>query len=229
MLTDARPVSPSPAVPTLSPRPKSRDLAKSRQEILDAAFVEVHAHGFQGVSVDDIVAKTSLTKGAFYHHFPTKLALGYALVDEVLTPMIDQRWIMPLAQYQNPIEGIICQMDLLIRQADPAQLRMGCPLNNLVQEMSPLDRGFGQRLRDALERWIRGVELHIRRGKASGYINGHVDTREVAHFVVLMHEGLFGMLKGLGDPSAFHTLFASAESYLRSIEVRRPTAGRRIR
>jgi TetR/AcrR family transcriptional regulator, transcriptional repressor for nem operon len=201
-----------------SPR-KSRDLARTRNEILGAAFLEVYSHGFQGTSVDDIVAKTSLTKGAFYHHFPTKLDLGYAIVEDVLKPMIIQRWIAPLEQYENPVEGIVRQMDLLIGKADPADLRTGCPVNNLVQEMSPIDRGFSRRLRGALNLWIDGIEVHIRRGQENGFIDRGVDAREVAHFVVLMHEGVFGMLKGLGDHAAFHMFFASFRSYLRSIET----------
>lgn len=211
--------SSSATVTTQPARPKSRDLEKTRTEILDAAFVEILRHGFQGASVDDIVARTSVTKGAFYHHFPTKLDLGYALVDEVLSPMIVQRWITPLERYANPLEGIARQMDLLIGHADPASLRTGCPLNNLVQEMSPLDAGFRRRLQAALNRWIDGVEVHLRRGQESGYVDREVDPRQAAHFIVLMHEGIFGMLKGLGDAATFHTFFASVRSYLRSIEA----------
>lgn len=208
-----------PSVTTQASRPRARDLERTRQEILDAAFVEINRHGFQGVSVDDIVAKTSVTKGAFYHHFPTKLDLGYALVDDVLSPMTVERWVVPLERYANPLEGIARQMDLLIGHADPASLRTGCPLNNLVQEMSPIDAGFRRRLQGALNRWIDGIESHVRRGQASGYIDRKVDARQAAHFIVLLHEGIFGMLKGLGDPVAFHTLFASVRSYLRSLEA----------
>lgn len=200
-------------------RSKPRDLERTRQEILGAAFAEIYRHGFQGVSVDDIVAKTSVTKGAFYHHFPTKLDLGYALVDDVLSPMIVERWIAPLERHANPLEGIARQMDLLIGHADPADLRTGCPLNNLVQEMSPIDAGFKRRLQRALNRWIDGIELHIRRGQEAGFVDRTVDARQAAHFIVLMHEGIFGMLKGLGDPAAFHTFFAPVRSYLRSLEA----------
>ena len=208
-----------PTVTTQTSRPRSRDLARTRQEILDVAFVEINRRGFQGVSIDDIVAKTSVTKGAFYHHFPTKLDLGYALVDDVLSPMTVQRWVVPLERYANPLEGIARQMDLLIGHADPATLRTGCPLNNLVQEMSPIDAGFRRRLRSALNLWIDGIEMHIRRGQESGFIDRDADARQAAHFIVLLHEGIFGMLKGLGDPVAFHTLFASVRSYLRSLEA----------
>ncbi len=58
-------------------------------------------------------------------------------------------------------------MDLLIGHADPTDLRTGCPLNNLVQEMSPIDSGFKRRLQRALNLWIDGIESHIRRGQAA--------------------------------------------------------------
>ena len=70
---------------------KTRNLENTRKHILDVAFMEIFIHGFQGVSIDNIVKKTSLTKGAFYHIFPKKLDLGYALVEEVITPMIIDR------------------------------------------------------------------------------------------------------------------------------------------
>ncbi len=203
-----------PARPT-----KTRNLESSRKEILDTAFLEVYQHGFQGVSVDDIVRKTSLTKGAFYHHFPTKLDLGYAIVDEVLTPLIIARWVSPLDAYDNPLEGIVAQMKALIGECDPALLRTGCPLNNLVQEMAPVDPGFRTRLQRALNLWIDELEVHLKRGQTAGFVRPEVDTRQAAHFIVLLHEGVYGLIKGLGDPGAFRTLFASVKQYLRSIET----------
>ncbi|HWU44038.1 MAG TPA: TetR/AcrR family transcriptional regulator, partial [Bdellovibrio sp.] len=137
---------------------KVRDLEASRKEILQATFLEVFAHGFQGVSIDDIVKKTKLTKGALYHQFPTKLDLGYALVEEVITPMILERWIQPLENFENPIDGILHQLQKNIGDVEPSLLKLGCPLNNLVQEMSPIDRGFKKRLSAALNLWIDETE-----------------------------------------------------------------------
>jgi len=199
-------------------RKQTRNLERSRQEILDVAFFEVFTRGFQGVSVDDIVKKTSLTKGAFYHHFPTKLDLGYALVEEVISPMILDRWITPLENYENPLKGILKQMKLLIGDADPEQLKWGCPLNNLVQEMSPVDDGFRQRLQTALNLWIDKMEEQFRRAKKAGYLREDVNTRHAAHFIVMSHEGFYGMLKGLNDPRAFQALYDSLKRYFQTIE-----------
>jgi TetR/AcrR family transcriptional regulator, transcriptional repressor for nem operon len=196
---------------------KKRDFDKSHRKILDVAFHEIFAHGFQGVSVDDIVKKTSMTKGAFYHHFPTKLDLGYALVDEVITPMIIERWITPLNHFKNPLEGILSQMEKLIGECPPELLKFGCPLNNLVQEMAPIDSGFAKRLKSALNLWINKMDEHLKRGQADGFIKGDVNTREVAQFVVMAHEGFYGLIKGLGSPGVFQALSRSMKIYFQTI------------
>lgn len=196
---------------------KTRNLEESRKEILDAAFWEIFTHGFQGVSVDDIVKKTSLTKGAFYHHFPTKLDLGYALVDEVIKPRTYSRWIDPLKNFEDPLEGILEQVKNLIGKAKPSDLRYGCPLNNLVQEMAPVDKKFKQHLEGVLVFWIEGIEKELKRAKDSGYLKKDVNTRQVAHFVVMTHEGFYGLLKGLDDPSAFNALFDSLKRYFATL------------
>lgn len=207
------------AVKKKAPAKRTRNLERSRKEILDVAFFEVFSHGFQGVSVDEIVKKTSMTKGAFYHHFPTKLDLGYALVEEVITPMILARWIQPVEQFENPLEGILHQLRELIGEAPPEHLKLGCPLNNLVQEMSPVDAGFKERLEKALTLWIDEMEKQLRRAKKAGLLKPDVHTRQVAHFVVMAHEGFYGMLKGLEDPKAFDALYDSIRRYFDAISV----------
>jgi TetR/AcrR family transcriptional repressor of nem operon len=198
---------------------KKRNIEASRKEILDIAFFEIFTHGFQGVSVDDIVKKTSMTKGAFYHNFPTKLDLGYALVDDVIKPMILERWIEPLAGYGNPLEGILIQMQRLMRDVEPEILKFGCPLNNLVQEMTPLDRGFKKRLQAALTLWVDEMDKHLKRAQANGVIKRNIDTREVAYFVVMAHEGFYGMMKGLGPQDAFPALYNSMQIFFDAISV----------
>jgi AcrR family transcriptional regulator len=197
----------------------TRNLERTRAEILEAAFPLVLKHGFQGVSVDDIVAETRHTKGALFHQFPTKLDLGYALVDEVVRPLIMQRWIAPLEGYANPLEGMLQQMHTLIGGSTPELLKLGCPLNNLVQEMAPLDAGFRKRLQSALDLWVTETERQLARAKAAGFLKQGVDTREAAYFIVMAHEGFYGMIKGLGKTSAFEALFGAFKAYFQAISV----------
>src|ERR1700758_664578 len=83
---------------------KARDPERTRERLLQAAFREVHRSGFQSASVDAILAATNVTKGALYHHFESKEALGYAVVDEVLATIMRDKWLRPLKQAKNPVD-----------------------------------------------------------------------------------------------------------------------------
>lgn len=199
---------------------RTRDAARTRAEILGCAFHEIFRKGFQGVSVDDIVARTGLTKGALFHHFPTKQALGYAVVDETLAELTRARWLRPLDAYDDALTGITDNLGRIIDATPPEHLALGCPLNNLIQEMSSVDPVFRDKLRGVLELWISGVESRLRDARRKGYLKRGADPRRVAEFVVTNHEGAFGMAKSLRDPRAFRSLQASLKSYLDSLRSR---------
>jgi AcrR family transcriptional regulator len=61
---------------------------ETRTHILDAAARKFAIAGYDGTSVDDICAEAGVSKGAFYHHFPTKQAIFLALMQGWLA-MID--------------------------------------------------------------------------------------------------------------------------------------------
>ncbi len=56
----------------------------TRTRITEAAIKLFSDRGYETASVDDICARARLSKGAFYHHFPSKQALFLALLDDWL-------------------------------------------------------------------------------------------------------------------------------------------------
>jgi TetR/AcrR family transcriptional regulator, transcriptional repressor for nem operon len=57
-----------------------RDPEKTRERILDAAQALILEAGFGATTVDAVVGKAGITKGAFFHHFASKSALGQAVM-----------------------------------------------------------------------------------------------------------------------------------------------------
>ena len=122
---------------------QTRDPVRTRQRLLKAAFQEFYHWGFQGSDLEAILDRAGVTKGALYHHFENKEALGYAVVDEVLAPMMRDKWLRPL-EHADPIDAL--SRIVQSTSTKPEWLRGGCPINNLAQEMSPLDEAFRKRL-----------------------------------------------------------------------------------
>ena len=49
--------------------------SSTKRALLDSATALFTDHGYAGTSLDEVVAAARVTKGALYHHFPSKLAL----------------------------------------------------------------------------------------------------------------------------------------------------------
>jgi TetR/AcrR family transcriptional repressor of nem operon len=194
-----------------------RDPERTRAVILEAAFTEIYEHGFQGTSIDEIVAKANMTKGAFFSHFHSKYELGYALVDEVLKEMTLERWIRPVAAYKNPVQGIVTRFKKIIESTPEEHIALGCPLNNLTQEMSSVDQVFKDKLQAVMLLWIEETEKYLRKAQSEGYLKKNVNPRHVAEFIVMVEEGSFAMVKNLRDKEVYWALYESLKQYLESI------------
>src|SRR6266849_374188 len=197
-----------------------RDPERTRAAILEAAFIEIYENGFQATSIDEIVARASMTKGAFFSHFHSKNELGYALVDEVLKEMTLERWIRPVAAYKNPVQGIITRFRKIIDTTPEEHIALGCPFNNLTQEMSSVDPVFRDKIQAVLLMWIEETEKYLRKAQTEGYLKKNVNTKQVAEFVVMVEEGSFAIVKNLRDKKVYWALYESLKQYLESISER---------
>lgn len=195
---------------------RSRDPERTRTHILEVASREIYERGFQGVSIDQIIKKTNVTKGAFFHYFSTKSHLGYALVDEILREMVLDRWIRPLAAYKNPVQGILKRFKILTDAMSDENLVRGCPLNNLTQEMSSVDPLFREKLKAVMTLWIDETEKYLKKAQINGYLKKTVNTRQLAEFIVATEEGAFGMVKSMDDRKIYSSLYDSLRVYLLS-------------
>lgn len=194
-----------------------RDAQQTRTRLLTTAYEEMHRHGFQGLRVDSILATTGLKKGAFYHHFDSKRELALAVLDELVADMVRRQWVDPLENHDDPISAIIETIVDAERSIDPDDLFLGCPLNNLAQEMSPIDEGFREHINRLFEAWQQAIASALQHGKTKAAVAEHVDAKRTAAFVVAALEGCIGRVKASRNLDEMKGCATSLIEYLNSL------------
>jgi TetR/AcrR family transcriptional regulator, transcriptional repressor for nem operon len=198
---------------------RARTPDETRASLLEAAFEQIFRHGFQAASLNAILARAGVTKGAMYHHFADKAALGTAVVDEVVRAPILDAYLQPLRGAEDPLSAL---QEVIRRRADDftdESVALGCPLNNLAQEMSPLDERFRARVEAALEAWTDGFADALGRAREAGVARPDLDARGVASFLVAAIEGSLGMAKNARSVALLRSNLGLLADYLETLRA----------
>ncbi len=201
--------------------PAPRDPERTRKRLLQAAFQEIHRSGFRSADLDAILAKAGVTKGALYHHFDNKEALGYAVADEIIASKVYQKWVQPLRNAENPIDVLtrIFRSESLKRE----DVQRGCYLLNLSEEMSGLDEGFRRRTARIYKGWHDAMAEALREGQKRRVVRSDINTNETATFLIAAWEGYAVLGKNSQDP---RILRSGQRSVIRLLESLRGKGGR---
>jgi AcrR family transcriptional regulator len=207
---------------------RSRDPERTRERLLQAGFREVYRSGFQGASIDTILAATNVTKGALYYHFDSKDDLGYAIVEEIIAKLPHDNWLRPLQRGRNPIDALIGIVQAT--SVRPEDVKGGCPLVNLAQEMSALDEQFRKRLETIFKAWQEGIATALRRGQSQGTVRRDLVPEETAGFLIAMYEGYVLLAKNAQDAKVWNVGIRNIVGWLKSLRAPRQLrrGGRRM-
>jgi TetR/AcrR family transcriptional repressor of nem operon len=196
-----------------------RNTETTRTRILEAAREEIFQNGYQGMRIDSILQKTNLAKGALYHYFPNKLALGYAVVDEVLMGHFQNVWEDFFQQHNNPLTTL---QQLFVYKAESfqnADCFNGCPLNNLNQEMAAIDDGFHQRLEKVFDNVHMTIVRALEKGQADGLVRKDINPVRISMFIFSSYQGIMGAAKCMQAPELLSDLFGTLNDYIDTLRA----------
>ncbi|WP_282637400.1 TetR/AcrR family transcriptional regulator [Sphingobacterium thalpophilum] len=189
----------------------------TRHTILQKAFEIIYTKGYQTTSIDEIIATTKVTKGAFYYHFKTKDEMGLAIINEILKPTMKNDFIKPLQNAENPIEEIYDMTKGLLLENPFLKLEYGCPAGNLTQEMTPWNVEFGKALAELTLEWQQTIENSIKSAKENGMIRDSVDPQQVAYFIMSGYWGIRNFGKVYNNNDCYRSYLKELKIYLNSL------------
>ncbi len=190
---------------------------ETRRKLMEAAMEEIHRNGYRASGLDTILKRAGVTKGALYHHFANKDELGLAVIEELVADMIITRWETSVTQAENPLMGLIAYLRGF--EVTEEELTQGCPLNNLANEMSPVDETFRMALNSLVNRLRALFADGLTRAQQQGQMRADVAIAPVVSLVVCTLEGAATVGKSAQDMTMARQAFDTLADYLESLAV----------
>jgi AcrR family transcriptional regulator len=153
----------------------------TRQHILAVATEEFLAHGFTCTSLSDLIGAAGITKGAFYHHFPSKEALAVEVVRNW-----QEEWAAGVVQASMGHDRAVDQMRTIARVAAEQKERdqvHATSLQRLCAELAE-DPELAPQIAGYCEAWIDTAVGLVGRAQLQGDIRADVDARGTAEVLI---------------------------------------------
>jgi TetR/AcrR family transcriptional repressor of nem operon len=196
--------------------PRTRDPEKTRERILDAAQALILDHGYGATTVDAVVTRAGITKGAFFHHFGSKSDLARALVERYALldkQHLEQQMERAAKLATDPLQQVLVLIALYEEEfASMAEPFPGCLFASYIYENKLFDETTIAVLRESTLMWRRVAREMLERVAAVHPPKVPVDMESLADLFYALTEGSFIMTKTLGDK----TLLARHTRHLRT-------------
>ncbi|AGA78861.1 TetR/AcrR family transcriptional regulator [Echinicola vietnamensis] len=189
----------------------------TRSTILNKAFDLIYTNGYRATSIDEILATTKVTKGAFYYHFKNKDEMGIAMVEEILKPRLSSKFVALLGREDSPQNAIYALMQHLLLKDDTLTVACGCPASNLVQEMTPWDTSFSKALNELVNQWIRSLTDFLENGQKNGSVHNTINPASAALFILSGYWGARNLGKLENSKRPYHAYLDQLTTYLNTL------------
>ena len=200
------------AVPTQQPAHPAR--GNARVAMLDAALALVRRQGWAATSIDQLCRTAGVTKGAFFHSFESKEALGVAAAHrwtEVTAPLFENA---AYHRHSDPLDRILGYLDFRAAIAQGPLEAFTCFAGTTVQETFAASEAIraacGQCITDHAARLVADFEAALRQHRP----REAVTAENLALYTQTVLQGGFVLAKAKGDAGPLLDGIAHLKRYL---------------
>lgn len=199
------------------PRPTKHqpERGDARRRLLQAALEVIRQKGFTATSVDDLCRAAGVTKGAYFHHFRSKEALGVAAAEfwaETTSAFFEAA---PYHAPADPLDRVLAYIDFRRTIIDGDLAKFTCLVGTMAQEVFDTHPA----IRDACAASILGhaatLEPDIAAAIAARGIDADWTPASLARHTQTVLQGAFILAKATGDADAARESVDHLERYIR--------------
>ncbi|MEP7349879.1 MAG: TetR/AcrR family transcriptional regulator [Sphingorhabdus sp.] len=195
-------------------RPLPNPPAGARAKLLDAALGIIRTKGFSATSVDELCAAAGVTKGAFFHHFQSKEALGVAAANHWSITTSELFATAPYHAPADPLDRVLAYVDFRTALLEGGVEEFTCLVGTMVQESYQTS----DIIRAACEASISGhaatLEADISAAAVKYGIADQIDPASLALHTQAVLQGAFILAKAKGGADIARDSAAHLKRYI---------------
>lgn len=186
----------------------------ARAKLLDAAIALVRQQGFSATSVDELCKMAGVTKGAFFHHFVSKDALGAAAADHWTDTSSALFMEADYNRHDDPLDRYLGYLDFRDEIASGEVAEFTCYAGTSLQECY----GSSDAIRDAAYNSIAGHSARLAedldKAIAKYGAPAGVTGLSLGLYTQAALQGAFILAKGQGTAAPVHDVIAHLRRYI---------------
>jgi TetR/AcrR family transcriptional regulator, transcriptional repressor for nem operon len=110
-------------------------VVSTRNKLFGATISTIAEKGYAATAVDEICAKAGVTKGAFFHHYPSKQSLTVAAVNDWAQKCAAFYAAAAYHQFDDPLDRFLGFLDFRKDMLRAPMALVSCPVGTMIQEV----------------------------------------------------------------------------------------------
>ena len=184
------------------PRPRFHKLpAQARAALLDAAAEAFARHGFQGASLNGVLARAGLSKGAFYYCFDDKADLAITVLEAQFRPILDATGLLTAADHNWGFWTVVqdlAQRTAQFCQDQPRAAALVGPLAAVLLKEPSVAQAAAPLFHQAAE----ATHTLLQQGQRTGAVRQDVPVPVLVALMQAIRSTLEQTMMQQGDPTA---------------------------
>ncbi|WP_418185664.1 TetR/AcrR family transcriptional regulator [Aliarcobacter vitoriensis] len=185
----------------------------TRQELINSTFEEIYQKGYQGASLTDILKNAKVHKGSMYHFFENKKDMAVSSIKEKIYEKFVQRYYLILELEKDYLEAFIKSL----KDTSSRDFEKGCPIANIIQEMSNIDEDFKVLMKEIYEALKNNIKNILDKAVEKDEIK-ECDTKKLSLYIASTLEGAILSAKASGNVDDYLDVMDILSSYLLSFK-----------
>jgi len=174
----------------------------ARDRLIGAAVKVVREKGFNATSVDELCREAGVTKGAFFHHFPSKTDLGIAAAEAWKLHANELFGHAPYMVHEDPLDRFLGYLEFRRDLLDGPVPEFTCLAGTMVQESYETLPALREACQDSI--WGHALTLvpDIEAARARHGIEGAWTSDSLALHTQAVLQGAFILAKATNGSQA---------------------------